>query len=100
MVKDALRLHELYRNRILEELRGEIIKGWDSLASMRSVKDIINTGTKARKAKMALSLFPYKLSEKAFNDLVETFEYLVDQVDFYPPNEISHSYAFLSRALY
>lgn len=36
VVRDALRLHELYRNRVLEELRGEIAKGWDGPASKRS----------------------------------------------------------------
>jgi antitoxin ParD1/3/4 len=50
VVKDALRLQEHYRNRILEELYREIIKGWDGPASKRSVKDIINAGTNTRKA--------------------------------------------------
>ena len=48
VVRDALRLHEFYRNRILEDLRIEIAKGWDSPASKRSVKDIINEKNKAR----------------------------------------------------
>lgn len=47
VVRDALRLHELFRNRILEELRHEINKGWDGPASKRGVKDIIKN--KARK---------------------------------------------------
>lgn len=41
VVRDALRLHELFRNRILEELRVEIAKGWEGPASKRNVKDII-----------------------------------------------------------
>jgi antitoxin ParD1/3/4 len=41
VVRDALRLHELFRNRVLAELQNEINKGWDSLTSKRSVKDII-----------------------------------------------------------
>lgn len=41
VVRDALRLHELYRQRIVEELRAEIAKGWDSPASDRSIKDIL-----------------------------------------------------------
>ena len=49
VVRDALRLHELYRNRVLEELRSEIAKGWNGPTSKRSVKDIISTKTKARK---------------------------------------------------
>ncbi len=49
VVRDALRLHELYRKRVLEELRIEIDKGWNAPASKRSVKDIISAKTKARK---------------------------------------------------
>lgn len=30
LVRDALRLHEVYRNKIIEDLRIEIAKGWDS----------------------------------------------------------------------
>lgn len=41
VVRDALRLHELFRNKVLEELRLEINKAWDGPASPRSVKDII-----------------------------------------------------------
>ncbi len=41
LVRDALRLHQLMRNRILSELRDEMAKGWDGPASTRSVKDII-----------------------------------------------------------
>ena len=48
VIRDALRLHELYRNRVLEELRAEIAKGWDGPTSKRTVKDIIKT--KSRKA--------------------------------------------------
>jgi antitoxin ParD1/3/4 len=47
VVRDALRLHELYRNRVLEELRAEIAKGWDGPVSKRGVKDIIKAKTKA-----------------------------------------------------
>lgn len=49
VVRDALRLHELYRNRMLEELRSEIAKGWNGPISKRSVKDIVSAKTKARK---------------------------------------------------
>lgn len=41
VVRDALRLHELFRNRVLNELRDEINKGWDGPMSKRSVQDII-----------------------------------------------------------
>ena len=42
VVRDALRLHELYRNKVLDELRNEIAKGWNGPTSPRTVKDIIN----------------------------------------------------------
>lgn len=47
VVRDALRLHELYRHKVLEELRAEIAKGWDSPVSKRSVKDIVKAKAKA-----------------------------------------------------
>jgi len=50
VVRDALRLHEIYRNRVLDELRSEIAEGWDGPASKRSVRDIISSKTKGRKA--------------------------------------------------
>ena len=50
VVRDALRLHELYRNKVLEELRGEITKGWDGPANKRGVKDIISAKTKTLKS--------------------------------------------------
>lgn len=43
VVRDALRLHEVYRNKVLEELRTEINKGWEGATSKRSVKDIVAT---------------------------------------------------------
>ncbi len=45
VVRDALRLHEIYRLRIIEELRFEIQKGWDGELSNRNVKDIITKKT-------------------------------------------------------
>jgi antitoxin ParD1/3/4 len=41
VVRDALRLHEFYRNRVLRELSAEIDKGWDGPKSHLSVRDII-----------------------------------------------------------
>ena len=46
VVRDALRLHELFRKRVLDELRSEINKGWDSPVSKRSVTDIIEAKAK------------------------------------------------------
>ncbi|GGG67132.1 type II toxin-antitoxin system ParD family antitoxin [Epilithonimonas arachidiradicis] len=41
VVRDALRLHEVYRHRVIQDLKTEIEKGWDNKSSSRSVKDII-----------------------------------------------------------
>lgn len=30
LVRDALRLHEVYRTKVIEDLRAEIEKGWNS----------------------------------------------------------------------
>ena len=49
VVRDALRLHEVYRHRVIEELRAEIAKGWEGRASQRNVKDIIKAKTAMRK---------------------------------------------------
>ena len=46
VVRDALRLHETLRNRIIEDLRVEIEKGWSGPASSRTVKDIIASKTR------------------------------------------------------
>ena len=48
-VRDAIRLHQKYRERIVEELRLEIQKGWDAPDSKRSVQDIIRDKTRAKK---------------------------------------------------
>ena len=45
VVRDALRLQELFRNRVIEELRREIAKGCDGQSSERSVSDIIKSKT-------------------------------------------------------
>ena len=41
VVRDALRLHEFFRERVLEELRKEINNGWEGPASGRTVRDIL-----------------------------------------------------------
>lgn len=46
VVRDALRLHEVYRHRIIQDLRNEIEKGWDGTSSSRSIKDIIKSKKK------------------------------------------------------
>lgn len=42
LVRDALRLHEVYRHRVINDLKAEIEKGWSGATSKRSVTDIIN----------------------------------------------------------
>ena len=49
VVRDALRLHEVYRHRVIEDLRAEIAKGWDGKASPRRVSDIIQAKVRSRK---------------------------------------------------
>lgn len=41
VIRDALRLHSIYRTKVVEDLRKEIEKGWSGATSNRSVKDII-----------------------------------------------------------
>jgi antitoxin ParD1/3/4 len=42
LVRDALRLHEVYRHRVINDLKAEIEKGWSGATSKRLVTDIIN----------------------------------------------------------
>ena len=49
VIREAMRLHELYRNKVLDELRTEIAKGWDGPSSERNVKDIVKSKTKSYK---------------------------------------------------
>ena len=51
LVRDALRLHQVYRNKVLEDLRGEIAKGWDGPLSTRSVSEIIAAKNKEQESK-------------------------------------------------
>jgi antitoxin ParD1/3/4 len=49
VVRDALRLHEVYRHRVIEELRAEIAKGWNGKTSSRKVQDIVQDKVKTAK---------------------------------------------------
>ena len=51
VVRDALRLHEVYRHRIIDELKAELEKGWAGKASTRKIKDIIEDKRKAKPKK-------------------------------------------------
>lgn len=46
LVRDALRLHQVYREKILMDLRAEIDKGWNSGDSDKSLDDILRSRIK------------------------------------------------------
>lgn len=46
VVRDAMRLHQIYRTRLLEELRAEIDRGWEGDTSSRKVSDIVKSKRK------------------------------------------------------
>jgi len=48
LVREALRIHEFCRHKIIEDLRAEIEKGWDAPVSSKSVKDITREKQTAR----------------------------------------------------
>ncbi|SDB58996.1 antitoxin ParD1/3/4 [Flavobacteriaceae bacterium MAR_2010_188] len=41
VIRDALRLHSIYREKVIEDLRKQIEKGWDGPDSKKSMKEII-----------------------------------------------------------
>lgn len=41
VIRDALRLHGIYREKVIQDLRREIEKGWDGPESKRSMGQII-----------------------------------------------------------
>ena len=47
VVRDALRLHQIYRFKVIEELRAEIAKGWDGPTSSRTASQIAQGKRKA-----------------------------------------------------
>ena len=44
LVREAMRMHQIYRERVITELRAEIEKGITSGTSPRSLQDIIDSG--------------------------------------------------------
>jgi len=48
VVRDALRMHQFYRHRVINELRTEIAKGWEGETSSRSVEDIVKAKLAAK----------------------------------------------------
>ena len=51
VVRDALRLHEMFRHRVIEELRAEIAKGWEGETSARTASEIAKA--KSEKTKVS-----------------------------------------------
>ena len=47
VVWDALRLHQIYRHKIIEDLRTEIEKGWEGATSSRTASQIAHNKKKA-----------------------------------------------------
>ncbi|MBO6537570.1 MAG: type II toxin-antitoxin system ParD family antitoxin [Balneolaceae bacterium] len=41
LVRDAIRLHQFYRERVLKELKLEIEKGWEGPISSKTVQEIV-----------------------------------------------------------
>lgn len=48
LVRDALRLHEIYRHRVVADLKSEIEKGWSGATSKRKITDIIRDKQKSK----------------------------------------------------
>lgn len=47
VIRDALRLHSIYREKVIRDLRLEIEKGWDGPDSKLSMSQIIGSKKKA-----------------------------------------------------
>ena len=45
LVRDALRLHQTYREKVIADLQIEIEKGWEAPASSRNIQDILRSKT-------------------------------------------------------
>lgn len=41
VIRDAIRLHSIYRDKVIDDLRREIEKGWDGPESYRTMDEII-----------------------------------------------------------
>ena len=48
VVRDALRSHEVYRQKIIEDLRTEVAKGWIENTSNKTIRDIIEVKTEKK----------------------------------------------------
>ncbi len=43
VIRDALRLHKIYREKVIDDLRREIEKGWNGPDSRRTMEEIITS---------------------------------------------------------
>lgn len=43
VIRDAIRLHSIYRDKVIKDLRMEIEKGWEGKPSKRTISDIIRS---------------------------------------------------------
>lgn len=43
VVRDALRLHQLYRHKVLNDLKAAIEVGWEGATSSRTIQDILDS---------------------------------------------------------
>ncbi|MDP4680027.1 MAG: type II toxin-antitoxin system ParD family antitoxin [Cyclobacteriaceae bacterium] len=48
LVRDAIRLHEVLRHKVIEDLRMEIEKGWKGQTSHRNVQSILEAKRRKR----------------------------------------------------
>ncbi|MFT7032972.1 MAG: antitoxin ParD1/3/4 [Cyclobacteriaceae bacterium] len=48
LVRDAIRLHEVLRHKVIEDLRMEIEKGWEGPTSDRNIQEIIKSKIKKK----------------------------------------------------
>lgn len=46
VIRDALRLHSIYRDKVIKDLRKEIEEGWNAPDSSRTMQDIIESKKK------------------------------------------------------
>ena len=46
LIRDALRLHRIYRDKVIKDLRSAIEEGWNSPDSERTMQDIIESKKK------------------------------------------------------
>ncbi len=43
VIRDAIRLHRIYRDKVIDDLRREVEKGWNGPDSPRTMEEIIDS---------------------------------------------------------